>query len=95
MPAYLCSDDATLIMVDLYVRSFAKIDDVKMEYRYGKGLLDVEVQVHKIIKGIVREGVGEQVREEFRTHGRTMREHTPKFYICEEFDWGGRIYFFL
>jgi hypothetical protein len=29
------SDDATLIMVDLYVRSFAKIDDVKMEYRHG------------------------------------------------------------
>jgi len=26
------TDDATLIMVDLYVRSFAKIDDVKMEY---------------------------------------------------------------
>jgi hypothetical protein len=22
-------------MVDLYVRSFAKIDDVKMEYRHG------------------------------------------------------------
>ena len=41
MPAYLCPDDATLIMVDLYVRSFAKIDDVKMEYRYGKGLLDL------------------------------------------------------
>ena len=29
----LILDDATLIMVDLYVRSFAKIDDVKMEYR--------------------------------------------------------------
>jgi hypothetical protein len=30
------ADDATLIMVDLYVRSFAKIDDVKMEYREDK-----------------------------------------------------------
>ena len=26
------SDDATLIMVNLFIRSFAKIDDVKMEY---------------------------------------------------------------
>ena len=25
-------DDATLIMVNLFIRSFAKIDDVKMEY---------------------------------------------------------------
>lgn len=26
------TDDATLIMVNLFIRSFAKIDDVKMEY---------------------------------------------------------------
>ena len=26
------ADEATLIIVNLYVRSFAKIDDVKMEY---------------------------------------------------------------
>ena len=29
---YLIADDATLIMVNLFIRSFAKIDDVKMEY---------------------------------------------------------------
>ena len=28
----LIADDATLIMVNLFIRSFAKIDDVKMEY---------------------------------------------------------------
>ena len=28
----LLADDATLIMVNLFIRSFAKIDDVKMEY---------------------------------------------------------------
>ena len=29
---FFFSDDATLIMVNLFIRSFAKIDDVKMEY---------------------------------------------------------------
>ena len=29
---FILSDDATLIMVNLFIRSFAKIDDVKMEY---------------------------------------------------------------
>ena len=28
----IIADDATLIMVNLFIRSFAKIDDVKMEY---------------------------------------------------------------
>ena len=29
---FFFADDATLIMVNLFIRSFAKIDDVKMEY---------------------------------------------------------------
>ena len=50
------TDTATTIVVNLFIRSFAKIDDVKMvryEYKYFPNYLKLHcLTYHKIISGI-------------------------------------------
>ena len=49
------ADEATLIIVNLYVRSFAKIDDVKMEYSvqitFRQQWDDIRLQYEHKLKG--------------------------------------------